>query len=729
MYRAIALAFDTKAQNRTLDRLAREGEYDWELVSDIRADAITTPLAKATDDEFADLIASFVEHIHTEYRNLSNTIPLDALSRDEALPLLIEYSFAPHGCAFLETIVARVDGPGLFEILDSDRQPIEVVLNWFGSNCDTDLAQTAYPDSTNTDRTDREMVRRWVTGKQLPDLQSITRFVRVFSSKHKALTTTESDNLRRWLVVARALTWFESNSPVPVRTIACRQFLMGNPVIDIDHILSSANIDAGGQFSALKMPTYLLYKDLKRTTPKAPGDQVRTKDKLDHLEQLFAEHDPEGRLGFHLSWRRGRWFALGGRFVDALPHFKVAVEQSHYRGGDKHKQILEEALVIAAHVGGEKPFLKQMKHRAIALGLFEPPKGQEVLEAWEIEHLCRQFDQKFPASGRFPEVQGETAKTTDLLPFLAFASENFDALKPDLRNPDRVVKMEAIDGQTRRWPQLGIFASEGNAAAVRALLAHGASVDQLDSSQGSAILKAIQRAQCDGNRDTLDILLAVKHDPVTLNTATTKKRITPLLVAVDYGEPDVVGKLLEMGANPDQRGDLDDRTPLYACLSIAGRMKAPGKVLEQFKQVFHNGPNAIQREMMRRYGFPWAGAFGDESLTSGPFKKAGRQELFMQVPDAFIQSRNQSHTEAKLLQIAELLLKAGADPNARHQHPVAGRTPLMLAAENDWPECFALMLTHGGDISLKDNDENDCTRIAIGFGSAKVAALMREMNA
>lgn len=72
------------------------------------------------------------------------------------------------------------------------------------------------------------------------------------------------------------------------------------------------------------------------------------------------------------------------------------------------------------------------------------------------------------------------------------------------------------------------------------------------------------------------------------------------------------------------------------------------------------------------------------------------------------------------LRIAEILLEHGADPNLRHSSPGLGRTPLMVAAENDAADAFRLLVDAGGDPYLKDDQGNDCFALARGFGSLNV---------
>lgn len=726
LYRALAGALDTKASDRVVDRLAREGEYDWSLLPTLRQTIITSPLGKAVDDEFAKRIDRFVDHVHAEYLNLVAKVPLDSLSRDEALPLLVEHYFAPQGTGLLLDIKQAFGGPDLLALLDPDHHPIAVVLDWFDKSNGRDLARAAFPESTGTDRSNREFLARWTCGTQIPDRPSIKNLVDVLSDRSSAKVKEQIPNLRRWMVVARALSWLERESPLPFRVSMRRHLLLGLPGIDLGQVLSLVNIDVGERFSDLKMPALMLYEELKRTTPKAHGDQARTLGNLDDLQLLCEKHDPEGRTRFHLAWLRGRWHALSGRLDDALPHYKEAAELANYRAGDQQKQIVEETLVLAAMVGGEKPLLKSIKHRAVVFGLFTDPRGDDVIEDWEIDHLRQQFHQIFPRQGRFPEAQ-DLDVGDEHLPFLMLNEEDLARLAPDLRKPDRVRTVRAPDGQTRRWPQLRLFASMGQFDAVRTLLEHRASVDQLDGSGGSALLCAIQHAEERGDRRVLDLLLECAHNKATLDSATTRKRHTPLICAVQFGEPDIVERLLTMGATADRRGQIDDVTPLYRCLCSIGAIRKPAWFHQYLRQSLLSDPDHVQREMFRRYNVSLGGVFGDERRhLQASLENPRLRAIYEEMVVTMVKEELNRLSEPKLLRIVELLVKAGANPNATHEYPAPGRTPLMLAAENDSTEAFDLMLRHGGDPFREDAQSLDCIKIAMGFGSRNVVKYLRK---
>ncbi|GAA0250782.1 hypothetical protein GCM10009126_15300 [Rhodanobacter caeni] len=665
LYRALAGALDTKGKDRAVDRLAREGEFDWTLLPELREGLVMRPIRDATDDAFAGVLARFVDRVHAGYLDLVAKVPLDSLNRDDALPLLVEHYFAYEGAGLLLDIKEKFGGPDLMVLLDLEKHPLAVVLDWLNQHSGVDLVRTVFPDSTGEDRSDRELISSWTSGGQIPDLASIKRVARVVWERAGDAGRQRAPALRHWMVVARALCWFQRESSLPIRTLMGRHLLAGLPELDLGHVLSVANHREGVRFSALKMPALQLYEDLKRTTPKAPGDQGRIRERLDAFEQLAKVIDPEGRTRYHRAWLYGRWHALSARFDEALDYYEEAVELAHYRAGDQEKQIVEETMVLAALVGNQKALLKRLKHRAVAFGLFVEPRGDAVIEDWEVEHLRRELPRLFPPHGMFPEAP-EQKVAPMAIPMIA--AEDLDRLAPDLRNPDRVRTVCSADGQRLRRPQLHFFVSLGRVDDVQTLLDRGASVDQLDASMGSALLCALQRFDSKGDRGPLDVILQRHHAKATLDSVTSRKRHTALISAVRSGAPDIVEALLAMGATADQRGMIENVTPLYCCITFLGLLGAPRRQLPVMQE-------SVRREHMRRYGVLGAGTFGD---AQSPFANDGNprhQRIHQELKAAIDANQFEKLSEPKILRMVESLLRSGANPNVAHDHPVSGRTP------------------------------------------------------
>jgi ankyrin repeat protein len=732
IYRVLALALDMKKESknfknlyRDIDRLAREGEYDWSLLPTLCQELITKPLELETDAQFAKVIQRFASEIHKNYLNLVASISLDSMSREEALPLLVEHYFSMHGCYLLRHIQKTFDGPDIISLLDAEKTPIEAVLDWASVDpAVKSLVEMAFPNKTEIGKAKRATANRWIACTQLPDMDSIKLFVKKLKSKG----FVQDKNLCRWLVVARALAWLEEKSP-GLRNTMRQHLQQGLQDFDIRPVLSKAAFDTGVKCLDLSIAGGILHEHLKRTTQKLAGDKAKTKTDLENLKSLVKKHDPEGRTQFHLEWLEGRWHVLSGDLQQALPFYEKAAQLVNYRGGDAQKKITEEALVIAGYLG-DKAFIKQLKHRAIVFKLFiDPPKDEDtdsrkikykLVENWEIEQLRQQFHSIFPEQGRFLEFTPEQIGEPEL-PILVWNQEEIDSMKADLRNPDQIRKIKFPSGQIRRHPQLRFFASFGRLNEVTKLLEHGASVDKLDEANASALLCAIQHAESTGKREVLDLLLKQKHTKETLNKATDKKQLTPLMCAIDYGQPDVVEKLLKMGADADRTAYVNKQTPLYECVHLMMVSAFPQKRSELLRSAMSN-PDMMQREVIRRLNT--SGVFGDTGLLQSSQNSELKAAIFRDVTSVIFENEAKKHSKETLLQIIQLLLENGANPNAIHAYP-CGRTPLMLAAEDDLVEIFDLMIKHGGDPAIKDSYEDDCMKIAESFSSHGVINYLR----
>ena len=217
----------------------------------------------------------------------------------------------------------------------------------------------------------------------------------------------------------------------------------------------------------------------------------------------------------------------------------------------------------------------------------------------------------------------------------------------------------------------------------------------------------------------------------TINTRTQKKRLLPIISAVQTGQLEIVDKTLSMGADPNGRGRTDEQTPLNVCLKLIGILKNPE--LSKNEQLnIPTTPEAL--DSIRRYS---QGAFGfsledqkknlEQMKSSSHFQKTRERYI-----DLMYRRICESMSLEEMRRIASLLIKAGADVNAEHSSPIKGYTPLMLAAEHDEVDLFEIMLVHGGDtaktyIDPKSGREVSINEIASYFDSREILLLMSRL--
>jgi hypothetical protein len=722
----MCIALDTKAGNREVDRLAREGDFDWAKVDSVFDDLLVDGARRLLGPLADELFKPWLHLVRADYCRLLLDVPLDAVDRGQALPPLVEEFFAPHALRLLMQLHARCPGPDLERLLDGGRIPVATVFEWLDERSSDETAEVQidkllYPGTTGDAKSSRDKMGKWRNGVDLPSGQSLKLLLDDLRSAPRMRERAEAAGV--WLLAARALSHFDQMGAAPVRPLLRSRLEAGpqdrSPRLRLQRLVAAA----GSAWPEMADLGRRLWHDLRRTTPKEAGDQADTWHRIQALEKLTKELDREGGTAYHLAWMKGRWHALSGRYEDALAHYEQAFELACYRAGHQVKDIVEDAICIAAFLDNKKPFVKQLKQVGIVLGMFKRQDDDAVVEPWELEQLAQQLLMRFPPHGRFVESQPDLSDSpTPGLMTISLSA--VDAIKPDLGKPDRVRAVRHGNGVVRRCPQLRLFASFGKAAQVQALLDAGASVDELDSSGGSALLCAIQHAHDIGERAALDLLLHARHQVATLNAMTDRKRLTPLMCAIDLGEPDVVLKLLEMGADADQLALTDHQSPLhYTVTMIHGRMH-PQWMFERLSMALLSEPDAVGQDTQRRFGVAASGVFGDDRTIM-----RAEPSLALETARAMVDRHVRRHSVEKLGQIVALLLRFGADPNRGHGYPVPGRTPLMLAAECDIPAVFELMVDHRGDPLRPDAEDQNCFHIATAFRSHRVLAWLQRSGA
>lgn len=527
--------------------------------------------------------------------------------------------------------------------------------------------------------------------------------------KHLDARCAQVPSYAIWLLISSALSRLERSWGDALRPLV-HAHLLGKPSdsSSIKSYLSEMARSTRRAWSELAETRRKLWHDLQRTSSKIVGAQDRIWREIAALEKTAAAIDLEAHSAYHYEWMRGRWHVLSGHYQEAIPHYEHAFELACYRAGHQIEELISEASCITAFIG-KKPFLKKLKHVGIALGIFRKPEGGISLENWEFDQFAQQLPRLFPAQGRFTECQNDLAEHS-MQGFLLLDKDTLSKTLPDLKNANRVRAVHFVDGSVRRWPQLSLFASFGPLEHVKALLDAGASVDELDSSGGSALLGALQNATSTGNREVLELLLARTHQVATLNAQTQRKRLTPLMCAIEFGQPDVVESLIAQGADVEKCALTDNQSPLYYLVSQLSGKVNPGRMLLTLVQKMKEPPEVVLQDTLRRFGANTAGTFGSD-LTALRL----RPELTNEIIKHIVSNHVSRHNVFNLMQIATILLKAGANPNAPHAYPVPGRTPMMLAAENDLLELFDLMLRHGGNPLIPDASGNNCIQIALSF--------------
>ncbi len=710
----LAGALDINKAGSDIGRLAREGDFDWEKLDGVINEILVDGSRRVIGDAAQSILLPWLVSVREAYTRVVLDVPLDSVGRSDAQPILTEKFFVPAAANLLQQIHNAMPGPSLQLLLTKELDPVQVTLEWLDSLVGGPVEKLLYPGSTGSARTEQEKVRKWRNGIDLPSTQSIQLFCRKLDECWK-----KTPSCATWLLIAAALARLERQTAGPLRPLMLSHPDHSSPVGNSVHaILGELVKSAGRTWPELAEPGRKLWYDLQRTSPKQVGDQDRTWREIQSLESTAAAIDPEGRSAYHYEWMKGRWHAMSGQYQEALPHYEQAFELACYRAGHQIKDLVSEASCIAAFLG-KKPFLKRLKHVGIVLGLFRKPENGTVLEDWEFDQFAQQLSIRFPAQGRFVESQNDLS-AQPMEGWLFIDKDTLSKTLPDLKAVNRVRAVHFANGAVRRWPQLRLFASFGLIKQTKALLDASASVDELGSSGASALLCSLQHAEATGQREVVDLLLARPHHVATINAPTQRKRLTPLMCAIDLGWPDVVEALVAQGADVEKRALTDNQSPLYYVVSQLFHKINPARMASSLLEKMMEEPDVVLQDTLRRFGVGMTGTFGSD--VSGP---RSHPELAIAATNLLVSRHITRHTVSNLMRIAADLLKAGANPNAPHTYPVPGRTPLMLAAESDLPELFDLMLQHGGDPLRPDAAHQNCMQIAQSFRAYKVVGYLR----
>ncbi len=711
------MTLDISKLSEDLGRLARQGDYDWKKI-DSCLEEIVEATQRTCGSSAQTILKPWLFEIRESYTKLLLDVSLDALDHGQSSPILINNFLMPHLARLLKKLKQEIPGVNLDSLLDQKICPVNTVLAWIDDRLNQPIDNFLFPQSTGSDRVEKEKLRKWRLGIDTPSNTSI--ILLNTELKKRAADIFTNDAIAVWLLSAAALQRIEKSLKYSVRSLIL-QYLK---VKKFQHNASSKLIEqvhaVGETWPELRNRGARVWSELWRTTPKHAGDQARTWTAIDQLQVLAQEKDPTGKTTYHYEWMKARWHALSGQYPEALHHYENAFELATYRAGHQIKDIINETACLAGLLK-KKTLLKQLKHVGIAMGLFHKDKDKDAFEDWEFDQFANQLPLTFPNEGRFLESRPDLLES-EIKNHKSLTKENIDALQPDLKTPNRVRTVIQDDGSVCRWPQLRLFAASGNHEAVEALLAAGADTDQLDSKGASALLVALRLALDENDRTVLDVLLKHEHSSETLNTPTPRQRYTPLYRAIELGQPDVVQRLLLKGAKPDRVFLPDKQTALHFAVSLLSRITHPQRMQQQLFRQMMQDPDLMQRDVLRRQGIALAGSYGDnqEHLQQHP-------ELLMKAVQILFNDELHRHSKHRLAEIICLLLTSGADPNAAHGYPVPGRTPLMLAAESDLVEIFALMVEKYGGKSLQADAHGQASLdIARSFKAWRVQTYLQQ---
>ncbi len=749
MLRYLLQSFDFKLQKedkKRLDDLSAKRVYDPREYNLSLTKYFTNIATRYLGRKTTFLISKSVDQFIRGYLlNIVGEIPADGVSRKSVLDILIRTGIKDQLVSFMVAFSHEIGGPHPSFWFSSESGSIDALFTWLSDN---EPLWDTYLASQFKER--RDMIAAWRKCDDLPSAQSIHLLSQPNTLDDESPDSINWELIKPLLFLARSFDFVKRNEPGRALFSEARLALWGaeNKIEFSEEIRTKQS----GLLQSLGTAQSLISKlqfELRRTVEKSEPEQYR--HIIQKVRELIRGSGKLEHTGYWIDWHDARWHVFTGDLKVANGLYKCAFEQAAFVAGENQKYIAEEAIVVAAsQPSPDKVFLKQIKWMQVIFGYDIPSitrsepsqKVSDNIEEWEIDLWRSSFDRVFPKSGLFPEVENNPL-TVARGPLLILDTSE---VEPDYRYPNRTIKVG--DTRKRAMPQLVWFAMNEDVEVSRKLIEKGADVNVQSEVGDTPILMALEAMNatefnaanvflggpvCRSLNDELfKLISSVPHDAKTINTRTQKKRLLPIISAVESGRLDIVEVILEMGAAPNGRGKTDEQTALNVSLKLIGILKDPElcKKHQTGMPVTPEALDSIRRQAQGLSGF----TLDQQKQSLENFIASGLyvaiQELCV---DIKYKNIHQHMDVGELRKIASLLINSDADVNAEHASPLKGYTPLMLAAEMDERLIFEKMLSCGGDISKTYKDPRtgrdiSILEIARHFKSAGVLQVLRDIS-
>jgi len=731
--RSLAKAFDIKFSKKTLDDHAHNIYFDYRKINQYIDDEIYIKLDQFISHDIAVLISNSIKQVIDLYLKKGVAeIGLVGVVREDSVPLLLETYFSNLVAQFMNDVHREVNGPTALDLLkgqDKGRS-VAVVLDWLARN---EPNWNQFVSTLTKEHKDR--IASWYRGDDLPSSQSI-----------KILSSWSEYNIdwslvKTLLVIGRVIDYYRASS-IGSLAVEASVKAIKKPYTyeDFRSKLLSTLKNNIREIEDILPFTEEVSEKLKRTAKKNFNEKEVLFKKITLIRDQSSCSINYQRNSYWADWYMARWYIYAGDLKSACEFYKKSFEKCIYTIGRDQEVIINEALIIAAVQN--KPdvtFLKKLKNSLITFGYDIPSSIQkdsnmanaasEFIEEWEIERWRSGFKHAFPKEGFFEDVN------YDAMEYSTGIITNLESIKPDYRNVNRTIKVG--EELKRKMPQIVWFAMTYQVDIVKKLLDKGANVNCASEVGDTPILMSLRLLDvtCPEDKPLDDelfyLLTEYPHEQGVLNTPTAQKRKLPLFSAIESGRPEIVKKLLDMGADPNGRGNTELHTALNFCLQLIIKRKKPEKYRAYLEEGFGNSDDPVVLDSIRRYIGSMSGyTLEAQKRYIQDMKTDGVYQQFLSICidhtyDKFIKKMSLPN----LREMAVLLLEYGADSNAVQTWPVNGYTPLMFAAEIDEKNLFESMLLKNGDpyiscINPMDGNKVNCWEIAKSFSSKSVLEVL-----
>ncbi|MBE3672740.1 hypothetical protein [Pseudoalteromonas distincta] len=727
--RIIASAIGVKASNKQLDTFAFKYDQPYTLASSLFKESISVPLSKFISKDFSKKLEAKFESMMREYIELVNSTPMDGITRVETEAILTRWILDTIAVEFNLFMGKVIEGPNYLMRNNLHPNGITQAFDWLSSNIEWwDSFLKFIPKEK------RHRFKLWKSNDELPKLSNITNIPDYLSNSE--VEGHEWEKIKVVILAARFIDNLQRNYAdiYPEQLVNVDVLSLSQVEQYIWHLKSNNQVWLKSLGEQGLEVDYIFYKKGENKELSDADRKQCLKTLIDELEVSTFKH-PKFNMGYWLSWYRARWHALNGELKEANSHFKATFEQALFFAGPSIPEIIKEALSIASSLKPtpDKAFIKRLKNSAILFGIdiplhkedksqLEANRFDSVVEDWELKLYAATFHKHFPPALQFNDSSSNGAQRIG--PLLGSFKQS---IEPNFRSPNK--KIVVGDTWGKQMPQIVYFSWMNCVETVSQFINTGVNVNVLSDSNESALLFSILQMDVLDHGSSMDdrlfkLISSIKHSEGVVNTKTSKKELLPLVCAVDTGRPEVVAKVIEMGANVNFRGNTDKQSALFATLCKIGIIKRP----EVLKNLIKEHPlNDELLDTIRRHSNGLMGATLDEVKRN--YEKCLQDPMFKNITDSghnlIVDRVKEFMTLDDMRKIAQLLINAGSDANASHNTRINGFTPLMLAAELDEAELFEAMIQKNGDpLITAEHPETgrplDCKHIAFAHQSNKV---------
>lgn len=733
--RFIAKHLDTKASNKKLDDLARDVIADYRKIPEMIQQVVGTHVGQRISPELARLMCEQITWLLDEYLTLVSMQSADGIRRDQIIECLVQSWFVPNAILAVNKILKPSLGlMPLSCLLDDEQCEIANALTWIEREFKESL-WGGYLQGLPKEK--RDEIAGWKRGKHVPSFQSISLLGlddEQPESKHAW------ERIRSILLLARFISSIKANEPLgPLAINELEQQLQGiesaeNP-FSVFQSLQRASLD---RVEVVRPHLEYIHRVLRLSSVKSASAKDESRKHLNVLTKKLKALNEYETSQHNVERLEGRWHVFAGDLKGACKHYGLAVESALYRAGGELEGILKEAFCVAAKAG-DSVMLRNVKKIQILFKIDLESVNQQLmgkprnnrdhfLQEWEMLVWVKAFDRCFPKECLFVGVPPFCEQPVEK-PKLR---DSIFSLRPNYRSLNKKVSVKEF-GQ-KVWPQICCFILNEQFDVVRDLVEKGARMNVKSSSGDTPLIMALEKLVLmeipfrSLDDRFYDLVISAPDVEKTVNQQTQKKKLTPLIQAVGAGRPDIVKKLLDMGAKVDLRGETDNQTALNICIKLIGIIKRP----IEWVKIQRNHPITPELfDALRRHSNGMVGAdlASQEAFFRNPWFWEMLDSYHKVVADRLVQHASLTN----MREILRLLLEAGADTNATFQSPVKGYTPTMLVAELDLREELEMMLPYHADLNktytvpVIDYDENSW-QIAKRCKSERVLQLMEDIQ-